>query len=150
MPEKVGGGLGFADPRERAADAILETYGNISYAKWKSLVYAGLSDSDPRVKQASKWLAKNWTLEKHPGTGSAEGLFYYYLAAAKTLRASTVEELVDGSGRRHEWREEMERKLLAMQSSDGSWVNGGSSRWLEDRPEMVTAYALLALQETRK
>jgi squalene-hopene/tetraprenyl-beta-curcumene cyclase len=136
--------------KKRAADAILETYGNMTYTRWKSLVYEGLSGTDPRVKQASRWLARNWTLEKHPGTGSAEGLFYYYLAAAKTLRASTAEELVDAAGGEHAWREELQRKLLAMQGGDGSWVNGESGRWLEDRPEMVTAYALLALQETRK
>jgi beta-lactamase regulating signal transducer with metallopeptidase domain len=140
----------FADPQERAADAILETYGSLTYSRWKSLVYAGLTENDPRVKQATRWLAQNWTLAKHPGTGSAEGLFYYYLAAAKTLRAGAPDELTDTSGKIHDWRAELQRRLLATQSPDGSWVNTQSPRWLEDRPEMVTAYALLALQETRK
>jgi len=140
----------FADPTERAADAVLETYGSLTYAKWKSLVYAGLKETDPHVLQAAKWVQEHWTLEKHPGTGSTEGLYYYYLAAARTLKAA--KPLATGSAGdrdRWNWRGELSQKLLHEQSPDGSWVNHLSARWLEDRPEMVTAYALLALQETR-
>ncbi len=140
--------LAFADPTERASDAVLDTYGSITYAKWKSLVYAGLSSEDPRVKQGKWWIERNWSLEKHPGTGNADGLYYYYLALARTLKASGASSLATPAGP-IDWRNSLQHRLRTTQSADGSWHNEKSGRWLEDQPELVTAYALLTLQSTR-
>jgi squalene-hopene/tetraprenyl-beta-curcumene cyclase len=140
----------WLDPSERDADAILETYGSISYAGLKSMVYAGLSKDDARVRRSVDWIKGNWTLEQNPGVGSAEGLFYYYHLMAKTLRARGEDTLVDSRGKTHDWRGELSEQLKSMQRTDGSWINVKSGRWLEDRPELVTAYAVLALQETQR
>ena len=42
------------------------------------------------------------------------------------------------------WREEVARKLIALQKPDGFWVNE-NNRWWEADPTLVTAYTLLAL-----
>ena len=39
--------------------------------------------------------------------------------------------------------------LVAAQRPDGSWVNA-ADRWQEGQPELVTAYAVLALEEAIK
>jgi beta-lactamase regulating signal transducer with metallopeptidase domain len=139
----------WLDPSERSADAILETYGSMSYAGLKSMVYAGLSKDDSRVRRSAEWIRGNWTLENNPGVGTPEGLFYYYHLMAKALRARGEDQLVDARGKTHDWRAELSDQLSGLQRADGSWVNSASGRWLEDKPELVTAYAVLALQETR-
>ena len=42
------------------------------------------------------------------------------------------------------WREEVVRRIIALQSPDGFWVNE-NNRWWEADPNLVTAYTLLAL-----
>jgi squalene-hopene/tetraprenyl-beta-curcumene cyclase len=39
--------------------------------------------------------------------------------------------------------------LLASQRADGSWINS-ADRWQEGQPDLVTVYALLALEEVLK
>ena len=51
----------------------------------------------------------------------------------------------DRLGREHAWRRELLDKLAELQRPDGSWVNP-ADRWMEGRPELTTAYAMLALQ----
>jgi hypothetical protein len=55
---------------------------------------------------------------------------------------------VKDSGSRN-WRNDMTDALLASQRADGSWVNS-ADRWQEGQPELVTLYALLALEEVLK
>ena len=47
------------------------------------------------------------------------------------------------------WRNDMTDALLASQRADGSWINS-ADRWQEGQPELVTLYALLALEEVLK
>ncbi len=61
----------------------LRSYGSMTYAGLKSMIYAGVKADDPRVKAALAWLAKHYTMEENPGMGGA-GLYYYY----QTLRPS--------------------------------------------------------------
>jgi len=35
---------------------------------------------------------------------------------------------------------------MGTQQADGSWINEGSNRWMENDPILVTAYSLLSLQ----
>ena len=49
----------------------------------------------------------------------------------------------------HNWRNDMTDALLASQRADGSWINS-ADRWQEGQPELVTLYALLALEEVLK
>ena len=124
---------------------MLRSYGSMTYAGLKSMIYAGLKKDDQRVKAATNWLRKNYTLHANPGLGDM-GLYYYYHTMAKTLSVLGEEEriFVDDQGNKHDWRAEMVRELAERQNDDGSWVNK-NNRWLEADANLVTGYALLVL-----
>ena len=122
----------------------LRSYGSMTYAGLKSMIYAGLSADDPRVQAAMAFIRKNYSLKDNPGMGKA-GLFYYYHTFAKALDAADVEIIDDADGTPHSWRKELTQQILRMQQADGSWVNGENDRWMEGDRQLVTAYALLAL-----
>jgi squalene-hopene/tetraprenyl-beta-curcumene cyclase len=121
----------------------LRSYGSMTYAGLKSMIYAGVGPDDPRVKAAEKWVKKNYTLEQNPGMGDA-GLYYYYHTFAKALDAIGDEEFADEEGKTHNWRAELVAELARRQQPNGSWLNE-NSRWLEGDPNLATAYSLLAL-----
>ena len=54
----------------------------------------------------------------------------------------------DANGVKHTWRSELADALIGRQQDDGSWVNA-NPRWMEGDPNLVTAYALLALSYCR-
>ncbi|NNE01518.1 MAG: terpene cyclase/mutase family protein [Pirellulaceae bacterium] len=122
----------------------LRSYGSMTYAGLKSMIYAGLTADDPRVAAAMRFIQKNYTLEDNPGMGKA-GLYYYYHTFAKALDVANVEVLDDKDGNPHPWREELATHLVGKQQSDGAWVNESNDRWMEGDRQLVTAYALLAL-----
>ncbi len=121
----------------------LRSYGSMTYAGLKSMIYAGLGPDDPRVKAARGWIERHYDLSSNPGMGAA-GLYYYYHTMAKSLDAGGVKELTDAEGRRHDWRGELAAELFKRQRADGSWVNA-ETRWMEGDPSLVTGYALLTL-----
>jgi prenyltransferase/squalene oxidase-like repeat protein len=127
------------------------SYGSMTYALVKCYMLAGLPKTDPRVQSAIGWIQKNWTLEENPGFDkskdpslSYQGLYYYYETLAEALNAYGEDVLTDGKGAPHRWREELAAKLISLQKPDGSWVNA-KDRWWESSPDLVTAYALLAM-----
>lgn len=126
------------------ADGGLRSYGSMTYAGLKSMLFAGVEADDPRVKAAVDWIRKHYGLESNPGMGSA-GLYYYYHTFAKALDALGQGRLVDENGEVHDWRADLIATLAERQRSDGSWVNDQNERWLEGAPNLVTAYSLLAL-----
>lgn len=129
----------------------LRCYGTMTYAGFKSMLYAGLSRDDQRVKAALGWIQGNWTLTANPNMPekqSQEGLFYYYHVFARALAAWGQDTITDSVGREHRWREELVTRLRRIQQEDGSWVNE-QDRWMEGLPELTTAYAMLALQAAR-
>jgi squalene-hopene/tetraprenyl-beta-curcumene cyclase len=138
----ANGGESFAKEAGDPAGA-LRSYGSMSYAGLKSMIYAGLKNDDPRVKAATTWLRKNYTLKANPGLGE-QGLFYYYHTMAKTLDALGEKTFEDDQGVKHDWRAELVGELAERQNEDGSWVNK-QNRWLESDANLVTAYALLVL-----
>lgn len=125
----------------------LRSYGSMTYAGLKSMVYAGLGPNDPRVKAATEWLTKNYKLDENPGMGSA-GLYYYYTTFAKALEATGKDEFTDKGGTKHDWRGELIAALAERQKPDGSWVNE-NARWIEGNANLATGYALLALTHCR-
>jgi squalene-hopene/tetraprenyl-beta-curcumene cyclase len=125
----------------------LRSYGSMTYAGFKSLVYAGLTKDDPRVKAALDYIKKNYTVEENPGLGQV-GLFYYYQAFAKAMAALGEPTFTDASGKSHDWRKELVAELAKRQAEDGSWINP-ADRFMEGDPNLVTAYALLALANVR-
>lgn len=125
------------------ANGGLRSYGSMTYAGLKSMLYAGVGPDDPRVKAAVKWAGMHYDLKSNPGMGSS-GLYYYYLVFAKALDASGKDVLTDDSGTPHNWRADLLEELSSRQRSDGAWVNN-DDRWLEGDANLVTGYALMAL-----
>jgi len=125
----------------------LRSYGSMTYAGLKSMIYAGVGPDDPRVKAAFQWIQKHYDIASNPGMGTA-GLYYYYHTFAKALDAMGQDQLEDANGGKHPWRRELLEALVSRQRPDGSWVND-NSRWLEGEPSLVTGYALLSLAYCR-
>ena len=115
----------------------------MTYAGLKSMIFAGLTKDDPRVKAAVAWLAKHYTFAENPGMGDA-GLYYYFHTAAKSLDVLGAETFTDAAGTTHAWRDELSTAIVARQREDGAWKNG-NERWMEGETDLATAYALLAL-----
>ena len=126
----------------------LRSYGSMTYAGFKSLLYAGLASDDPRVVAALQWIRDHWTFEENPGLGQ-QGVYYYLHAMARALRASGLETIETPDGVKHDWRAELIEAIVERQATDGSWRNP-VDRWEESRPELATIYATLALQEALK
>jgi squalene-hopene/tetraprenyl-beta-curcumene cyclase len=124
-------------------DGGLRSYANMTYAGLKSMLYAGVDQDDPRVKAAVSWIRKHYTLDTNPGL-AGQGLYYYYQIFAKALDALGEDTFTDADGKKHDWRKELAAALAKRQQTDGSWVNP-VTRWCEGDPNLVTAYALLAL-----
>ncbi|WP_153557748.1 prenyltransferase/squalene oxidase repeat-containing protein [Roseimaritima sediminicola] len=128
----------------QTANGGLRSYGSMTYAGLKSLIYAGVEKDDPRVKAAMDFIRAHYSLESNPGMGAA-GLYYYYHTFAKALDVAEVETLKDAEGQAHDWKQELTAVLAEKQQPDGSWVNEENKRWMEGDASLVTAYALLAL-----
>ena len=126
----------------------LRSYGSMTYAGFKSMLYAGLSPDDVRVRAAFDWIRHNWTFDENPGLGQ-QGLYYYYHTMARALRAAQQPTIEDADGISHNWREELIDALLARTRQDGSWKNP-ADRWMEGHPVLATIYAVLALEEALK
>src|SRR3984957_342429 len=132
---------------------LFRSYGSMTYAGLKSMIYAGLSHDDPRVKAAWGWIRGNFTVDENPGLAESGpqnakgGLYYYYYTMAKALSAYGEPVIVDPSGKAHDWRLELAAKLQSLQHPDGSFV--GERKWMEDNPVLVTSYAAMALEEIR-
>lgn len=140
----AAGGVSQAGTTETGG---LRSYGSMTYAGLKSMIFAGVGPEDPRVQAAVQWVRAHYGLDSNPGIGSA-GLYYYYHTFAKALHAMGETAFVDAQGATHDWRVELAAELARRQQADGSWVND-NRRWLEDDPNLVTSYALLALSYCR-
>jgi squalene-hopene/tetraprenyl-beta-curcumene cyclase len=125
----------------------LRSYASMTYAGLKSMIHAGLSPDDPRIKAAREYIARHYTLDENPGLGQ-NGLYYYYHTFAKALAMLGQPTLTDAHGRAHDWRADLISALAKRQNRDGSWVNP-ADRFMEGDPNLVTAYALLALAFAR-
>lgn len=152
--EQVGEGESKASMIEETMDdgtkiSRLRAYGSMTYAGFKSYVYAQLPADDLRVTQARRWIGENYTLEENPGLGD-EGTYYFFLTFSRALDAfgePTLEVTADdGSTREANWANDLIDRLAELQNEDGSFrpVN---DRWMENDPVLITAYTLIALGE---
>jgi squalene-hopene/tetraprenyl-beta-curcumene cyclase len=119
------------------------SYGSMTYAGLKSMIFAGVKQDDIRVKAALDWIRKHYDLTSNPEMGQA-GLYYGYHTFAKALDSLGSEIFKDAKGVEHPWKAELINELAKRQQEDGSWVNS-EKRFQEGDPNLVTAYALLAL-----
>ncbi len=125
-------------------DGGLRSYASMTYAGLKSMLYAGLTKDDKRVKAALEWLRKFYSVDQNPGL-EQQGLYYYYHTMAKTLSTLEVDLFEDSKGEKHDWRKEIVEALAKRQKENGGWVNA-ADRWMEGDPNLATAYGLMALK----
>lgn len=121
----------------------LRSYGSMTYAGFKSYLYAELDRDDPRVIAAYAWLQDNYTMAENPGIGT-DGLYYYYITLARALSA-WGEPMIEVSGEPNDWAADLIAQLATLQNGDGSF-RSVDDRWMEDNPVLITAYSLIALQ----
>jgi squalene-hopene/tetraprenyl-beta-curcumene cyclase len=134
-------------PAGTTPDGGLRSYGSMTYAGLKSMIFAGVTKDDPRVKAALAWISKFYSLTENPGLGEA-GLYYYYQLFGKALDASGLDTITDAAGVKHDWRSELVTELAKRQQPNGSWINS-NSRWMEGDPNLATGFALLTLSYCR-
>jgi squalene-hopene/tetraprenyl-beta-curcumene cyclase len=63
----------------------------------------------------------------------------------KALSAAGVDTLELKDGTEVNWRRQVAMRLLNLQRTDGSWFNE-DNRWWEKDPNLVTSYAVMALE----
>ena len=131
------------NPAGQEVGGGLRSYGSMTYAGLKSLIYAGLTADDPRVQAATNWIRDNYTMKQNPGLGK-RGLFYYYHTASKCLNTLGMKTFEDKNGVEHDWRRELIETLALAQNVDGSWVNT-DRMWMETDANLVTGYVLTVL-----
>lgn len=127
----------------------LRAYGSMTYAGFKSYLYAGLERDDRRVQLAYDWITSNYELDENPGIGT-DGYYYYLVTFARALDAwgeATIEASAPGSGsvRERDWAGDLIRKLAELQEPDGGF-RVVDDRWMEDNRVLITAYCVVAAQ----
>ena len=136
---------------------IFLSYGSMTYAFLKSMIYAGVDRNDPRVRAAFHWITVNYDLDRNPGftteadkNADKQGLYYYYHTMSKALLIFGSHVLKTPDGKLHNWGIELSQKLISLQDKDGSWANNYEERWYEGNPQLVTAYSIAVLNNCRQ
>lgn len=160
--DKVGEGQSMAGTIEETLDdgtnvSRLRAYGSMTYAGFKSLIYAQLAAGDPRLAAALDWISRHYTLAENPGLGT-DGMYYYYLTFARALDAradhfpdvgQNIEVKRPGAEpEKRDWANDLIDRLAELQNEDGSFKSV-DDRWMENNPVLITAYGLLAIQHAR-
>lgn len=136
------GGFVYYPGRSMASETA--SYGAGTYAGLLSYSWANLSKLDPRVQATLKWVRNNYTVDENPGVGQRT-VYYYYMVFAKALQAVGEDVIVDAKGVGHNWREDLGRKLLALQKPEGYWVNTDPSE-MQNNKVLVTAFTMQAIE----
>ncbi len=151
-PAQVGIGQSMAGQIEETLDdgtkvSRLRAYGSMTYAGFKSLIYAQLARDDERVLAAHRWIREHYTLEENPGCGT-DGLYYYFVMLARALDAwgpaTIAARAADGTETQRDWENDLVDRLARLQNEDGSFKSV-DDRWMENNPVLITAYAMIAL-----
>lgn len=143
VSEGKDGGFAYLPAGPGESDSM-RSYGSMTYAGLKSMIYAKLAPDDARVKAAVEWARQHYTVAENPGMEAA-GHFYYLLTFAKAHAVWGGASVVTADGLQHDWRRDLVTKLLELQKEEGQWWNDRSGRWQENNPELVTCYALISL-----
>lgn len=137
----------------------LRCYGSMTYAGFKSMLYADLARDDERVVAARDWLRRHFTVAENPNMGT-DGYYYYLLTMARaldawgepmiTVLASRPSEIrpegAPPAGETRDWANDLVDRLATLQNPDGSF-RAIDDRWMESDPVLITAYSLIALRE---
>ena len=131
----------------KEANGGLRSYASMTYAGLKSMIYAGLSREDPRVKAALTYITQPLLSGREPGAGTTGTVLLLSHVRQDDVSARDADDHgCRGAVARLARR--ADRGPGKRQQADGSWVNP-ADRFMEGDPNLVTAYALLALAYTR-
>jgi squalene-hopene/tetraprenyl-beta-curcumene cyclase len=136
------GGFVYLPGNSQAGET--RSYGSATYAGVLSYTWANVKKTDPRVQAVLKWVRDNYTVDENPGIGQ-KTLYYYYMVFAKALQSVGDPVIVDAKGQRHNWREDLGKKLLALQHPEGYWVNTDTAE-MQDNKVLVTAFTMMAIE----
>lgn len=128
---------------DEALNGGIRSTAGMTYAGLKSMLYAGLTRDDVRVRAALDYIAKNYSLDQNPG-GGQRGLYYYYMMFARAMGTLGEPTFTDADGNIHDWKAELADALAQRQQPSGAWANP-DDRFMEGDPNIVTSYALMAL-----
>ncbi len=127
----------------------LRSYGSMTYAGFKGMLYANLRPDDERVRMVREWVSRNYTLERNPGMPPAvdqHGYYYYVMTFGKALAAAGEPVIITAAGDHQNWTADLVRVLDGRQREDGAFINDRADRWMESDPNLVTSYAMLGLR----
>lgn len=134
-----------AEPAGAPAGGTPRSIGFLTCAGLKSLLYARVAPEDPRIAAARAWLDTHYSAKENPGLGAA-GYYTYLFSLTRALNAlETLTPDRPGLPGHPDWRTDIVAAVVARQEADGSWKQRVPD-WWENRPELVTAYALLTLE----
>ena len=119
--------------------------GHLTCIGLKSLLYSRVSPADRRVQLAGAWLEQRFSLSANPGSPGNAGYFTYLHALSRTLNVWERATVAGAPPFRPAWRRALVEELLSRQQANGGWLNE-SADWWENRAELTTAYALLAME----
>ncbi len=158
-PDESKAGGSWSSDKPDAPVPELKPYGSMTYQLISSYVALDLKPGDPRLDAALAWVTHNYRFDANPGLPAdgkgkeRQGLFYYYMAMAKTfdLLDQGLVKLPDGTSA--DWRVDLFNAINASATNvtlpDGTaatvWMNG-ADRWAEGIPHVTTGYLLKALK----
>jgi squalene-hopene/tetraprenyl-beta-curcumene cyclase len=122
------------------------SYGAATYAGIMSYTWANVKKDDRRVQAVMHWIRDNYTVDENPGLGQ-KTVYYYYMVFAKALQAIGESTITDAKGVRHNWREDLAKKLIALQHPEGYWVNTVPDE-MQDNKVLVTCFTMMAIEAT--
>lgn len=123
---------------------LRQAWGSLTYGGLKSLAYCGVEPTDKRIALGRGWLQRHFTWRQNHGLDQG-GLYYCYYMLVSTYTVLGEKRVLDAAGRPRNWRQGLVNELLSRQRGKGEWVNQ-NRLWMENDPNLCTAYALLALE----
>ena len=137
-----------AGSEEKDGKTLYLSYGAMSFAGLKSLIFTNVKKDDPRVKAVWAWIGAHYDFNEHPGMGTTS--YYYYLETAAAALAALGEPSVpDDKGRQRFWVQDLVAKVLSLQGPDGAWQNANPKYW-EGNKVLATARAVSTLNHALK
>lgn len=121
------------------------SYGSMTFAGIKGLIFSNVPKDDPRVKAAFDWVQNNYNLNENVNFG-VKALYYYYDTLAKGLSLYGEKFITTKDGVKHDWYSELAEKLMSLQDKEGFWVNTKDTEYWEGNKDLATAHAILALE----
>ena len=142
LTKEEKGGFIYSPDRTMVNSEKLRPYGSMTYAGFKSMIFAGFLKESKEVQAAFNWLKNHYDIENNPGLGK-EGYYYYLHLMAKSLYIYNEDTLETKKGKIF-WKKTILKKMLSLQHYKGYWVNK-EKRWQESNPVLTSCYALMTI-----